>query len=113
MRVLVCGSRDWTHESPIRRALSVLDSDSVIIHGAARGADKIADKIAREFGMDVEPYPADWSKGLSAGPVRNQKMLDEGKPDKVIAFPLPQSRGTWDMINRARKAGVPVQVVYP
>jgi hypothetical protein len=40
-------------------------------------------------------------------------MLDEGKPDVVWAFvdkPLAESRGTADMVRRAKKAGVPVFV---
>ena len=37
-------------------------------------------------------------------------MLDEGKPDLVIAFhnDLPKSKGTKDMVKRAQKADVPV-----
>lgn len=50
---------------------------------------------------------ADWSKyGKAAGPMRNQKMLDEYKPDLVVA--LPGGRGTADMVSRARVAGVEV-----
>jgi hypothetical protein len=37
--------------------------------------------------------------------------LRKGKPDLVIAF--PGGRGTADMVARARKAGVPVEVVEP
>jgi hypothetical protein len=59
-------------------------------------------------------YFANWKLfGLSAGPIRNQQMLDEGKPDFVIAFHdnLYASRGTQDMVTRAMKAGVPVRKV--
>ena len=44
--------------------------------------------------------------GKAAGPIRNQQMLDEGKPDVVIAF--PGASGTADMINRAGLTNVPV-----
>jgi hypothetical protein len=39
-------------------------------------------------------------------------MLDEGRPDRVLAFhvDISRSRGTADMIRRARLQGVPVQV---
>jgi hypothetical protein len=48
---------------------------------------------------------ADWEKlGRSAGPIRNQAMLDEGRPDLVVAF--PGHHGTADMVRRARAAGV-------
>lgn len=47
-----------------------------------------------------------------AGPIRNEQMLQEGQPDKVLAFHenLAQSRGTADMVRRAAKAGVPVEI---
>lgn len=38
-------------------------------------------------------------------------MLDEGKPDLVVAFLAQNSRGTKDMISRAKKAGVEVKVI--
>ena len=50
-------------------------------------------------------YMADWDGlGRKAGPIRNQRMLDDGKPDLGIAF--PGGRGTADMVRRAREAGV-------
>jgi predicted Rossmann-fold nucleotide-binding protein len=42
--------------------------------------------------------------GLAAGPIRNQQMIDEGKPDLVIAF--PGGAGTHDMMARATKANL-------
>jgi hypothetical protein len=59
-------------------------------------------------------YPAQWHKyGRAAGPIRNQQMLAEGKPDLVLAFhdDIDGSRGTKDMVNRARRAGVKVEVI--
>jgi hypothetical protein len=44
-----------------------------------------------------------------AGPLRNQRMLDEGKPDLVVAF--PGGGGTKDLVRRAVKAGVSVHEV--
>jgi hypothetical protein len=44
-----------------------------------------------------------------AGPRRNQRMIDEGKPDLVVAF--PGKAGTSDMVRRARAAGVEVMEV--
>jgi UDP-N-acetylmuramoylalanine-D-glutamate ligase len=57
--------------------------------------------------IPVETYEADWdTHGKAAGPIRNKRMLDEGKPDLVVAF--PGGRGTANMISQARKAGVEV-----
>jgi hypothetical protein len=85
------------------RALLVLDGfDAVygiacVIHGGANGADYIAGRWAQDTGgIPVEEFPADWNRhGNSAGPIRNQEMLDKGKPDLVVAF--PGGRGTADI----------------
>jgi hypothetical protein len=64
--------------------------------------------------MGVAVFPADWeTHGRAAGPIRNQAMLDEGKPYLVIAFWDGKSKGTLDMISRATRAGVPVKIVPP
>lgn len=81
--------------------------DTVIIHGAATGADSLANRWAVVNWVRSEEYPADWKKhGAAAGPIRNQRMIDEGKPDLVVAF--PGGKGTADMVSRAKAAGVRV-----
>lgn len=110
MRVLVCGGRDFTDHVAFNRAMMTYivllpEWDITIIHGAARGADTLAGLFGRMFGLKVEAYPADWdAHGKAAGPIRNQKMLDEGNPDFVLAF--PGGPGTADMVRRARKAKI-------
>lgn len=107
-RVLICGDRDWDDENLIRQAIFTrLAPGDVVIHGAARGADSMAGAIAREFGLKVEMFPAQWDRhGRAAGPIRNQQMLDEGKPDEIWAFhwDLSVSKGTRDMAIRGLKA---------
>jgi len=112
-RVIVCGGRDYADRARMQRTLFLVSLDArprplVIVHGAAPGADTLADQVAREFAMDVEPHPADWSRGRSAGPIRNAEMLAAGA-DLVIAF--PGGRGTADMVRRAKRAGVPVREI--
>ncbi len=52
-------------------------------------------------------FHAEWMKyGKAAGPIRNARMLAEGKPDLVVAF--PGGRGTADMLRRVREAGIEV-----
>lgn len=109
MRVLVCGGRHYQDRD---RVFSVLDSLSpeVVIEGGADGADRLAYCWVRERRscQGWERYEAEWDKhGKGAGPLRNQRMLDEGKPDLVLAF--PGGRGTADMVRRAKRAGVEVR----
>lgn len=112
IRVLVCGSRNWSKKKTIEKALSQLDVGE-IIEGGARGADALAKEIAEERNIPVREYPAQWSRyGKRAGPIRNQTMIDDGAPDLVLAFhdDFFNSRGTLDMVRKARKAGLPVRI---
>lgn len=120
MRVLICGSREWndwkavvwTIKAAVARDTSRGEATTVIAGGAG-GADSQAARFARGV-IDLEEYPADWAKyGKAAGPIRNQQMLDQGKPDIVFAFhdDLANSNGTGDMVRRAKAAGIPVYVV--
>lgn len=115
MRVLVCGSREWNDEAAIRREIQSRPV-TVVIEGDCRGADRIAGKVARNLGIPVMEFPVtkeEWARiGKSAGNRRNSKMLEEGKPDLVLAFTpyLEGSRGTLDMVKKAMKAGVPVEI---
>jgi hypothetical protein len=101
MRVLVCGGRDYSAAGDFKKwmdALHKLHPFTTVIHGAATGADSLA-------------FPALWKKhGKSAGPIRNAQMLDEGKPDYVLAF--PGGPGTANMIKQAKQRGIPV-IMYP
>lgn len=61
------------------------------------------------MGLGAETHRADWATyGDSAGPRRNQEMVDSGL-DLLIAF--PGGMGTADMVRRAKAAGVPVEEV--
>lgn len=108
MRVLVCGGRDYADRTGLFMELDRLHAAwcfEVVIEGEARGADTLAREWAESRGLPVEKYPADWARdGRAAGPIRNRRMLVEGKPDMVIAF--PGGRGTDNMLAQAITAGV-------
>lgn len=112
MRVLVCGSRYFNDYKLLSSVLSKI-SISVLIHGGARGADTLAGEFASRYGIPQSVFLADWTTfGKRAGPIRNQLMLDEGKPELVVAFWDGESRGTKHMIDIAEAAGVGVNVIY-
>jgi len=108
-RLVVTGSRDWTDRACVEEALRRLPVGR-LAHGGARGLDAIAAEMATELGWEVVAYPADWSRGKRAGSERNVRMVDAERPDIVLAFPLPQSRGTWHCARYAHSLGVPVFV---
>jgi hypothetical protein len=110
MRVLVCGGRNYHEGVSLFTALDAIriDHDTlIIIQGGASGADQLAREWCVARCVPYINYPADWrTHGKKAGPIRNQQMLDDGKPDLVMAF--PGGRGTADMVRRATDANIKV-----
>ena len=110
MRVLVCGGRDYHDFNEVGRVLGELHARqgiSCIITGCADGADRWARNWGRLHEVDVAMFAARWTAdGRKAGPLRNARMLAEGKADLVVAF--PGGNGTTDMVRKARSAGVEV-----
>jgi hypothetical protein len=113
-RVLVCGGRDFDDAEKLVDKLDTIKKEStpdgkkfVLIHGDARGADYLANSWAEFHKLKIKKFPANWKKfGKAAGHIRNAQMLEEGSPDLVVAF--PGGRGTENMIQQAKKYGVPV-----
>jgi hypothetical protein len=113
MRLLVCGGRDYTDRLRVWRTLDAMharDRIVVLIHGNAEGVDTLAKRWAVARRVWHLPFEPNWqTHGDLAGPIRNRRMLDQGKPDLVLAF--PGGRGTRNMIGQAKRAGVPVEIV--
>jgi hypothetical protein len=111
MRVLVCGDRDFLDGDRMAFILNAYPITE-LIEGEARGADTQARLYAERRRIPLLKFPADWKRyGRMAGPIRNKQMLDEGKPELVIAFLAPHSKGTRDMIDQAERANIPVVVI--
>lgn len=131
MKILICGGRSFgeltfsdgtpnpnfkTERQLFVQALKeVTDRVDVtdVIHGAAQGADRLAEVWARHTGIKQTPYPADWrTYGKAGGPLRNAKMLREN-PDIELVIAFPQeglaNKGTYGMIRLAH--GIEVRVV--
>lgn len=110
MRVLVCGGRAYSKKEILWETLDkVLEKypDLEVVHGAARGADILAEMWCKEKQVPYIGVPARWTDlGKAAGMIRNKKMLDDYKPDQVVAF--PGGSGTANMCNLAEKSGVGV-----
>ena len=122
-KVLVTGDRDWINSEIIRKYLQKLKSEGfgILIQGECKGADTIARIEAEKLGFVIlnrddktRGFPAQWDiYHKAAGPIRNQEMLDVGKPDLILAFhpEISKSKGTRDMILKGRKAGVPTTLI--
>lgn len=111
MRVLICGGRDFADDRKFWLQMDALLEQygpiTCVIQGGAPGADYFAALWANEQKIELKTYNADWrTYGRAAGPIRNEQMLREGKPDLVVAF--PGGRGTASMVALAKAAGVRV-----
>jgi YspA, cpYpsA-related SLOG family len=122
-RILVTGSREFSDCATVCTELGhvmtmLMAADGpypriVVVHGAAKGADTLAEQAARAFGMDVERHPADWAThGKGAGFIRNAEMVSLGA-SLCLAFYKQGAgnKGTDHCARLAEKAGIPVRRV--
>jgi hypothetical protein len=116
VRVIVCGSRHWHDRDRISDYLYDLvikhGGDITIVHGGAKGADRIAHQEARKAGLLVEEHPPayDIHSAKRAPLIRNEQMAALGA-DLCVAFWDGRSTGTAHMMTQARERGIPVEVV--
>lgn len=126
MKVIIAGSRHYgDYEAGAKRldflfsnglpeeVVSGGCSDSKGVHTHTRedgskvyGADGIGERWAEENGIPVKIFLADWGRhGKVAGPIRNLKMAEylESEKDGCVVFWNGHSRGSGDMISKAKK----------
>lgn len=114
-RVVIAGSRNFNNyeqfSAVVDKCLSRIrtEYEIIILSGHCSGADLMAERYAKENGFGLEVFPADWSLGRKAGPLRNKQMVDVA--DYAIAFPSG-GRGTQSLINLAQRKGIPTKI-YP
>jgi len=115
VRVLVCGGRDY---NDYYQLMSVMDTVHKMVnigflgHGAARGADSLADTWAATRLIPRMAYKAECGRyGDAAGPIRNRRMFKDFQPHYAVAF--PGGTGTADMISILKEAGVSTLIVEP
>ena len=106
MRVVVTGGRAYADFAKVYEVLDGLAPEA-IAHGDADGADALAGQWAHERDIPDRTYYANWKTyGRKAGPLRNQSMLDDFRPDCVVAF--AGGRGTANCVKEARKRNITV-----
>lgn len=110
LRTIIAGSRSITNYGVLVRAMARINwAPSVIISGAANGADRLGEQYAKSAGIPVELYPADWdAHGKRAGFLRNEQMAKNAQA--LVALWDGESRGTKSMIELARKYGLRIHI---
>ena len=118
-RIIVAGGRDFTDYALLSETLDVILKrytlrEVQIVSGCCRGADALGERYAREHGIPVVRFPADWQAyGKAAGPIRNRKMAEYASEGEgiLVAFWDGKSRGTASMIRLAEKYELQIKTI--
>ena len=110
MKTIIAGTR----YASIKDTMDAIDECpweiSEVVSGEARGPDTHGADWGERVKIPVKRFPADWeSLGRRAGLIRNSQMAEYA--DALLAVWDGHSRGTRDMIAKARKKGLRVHVV--
>ena len=84
-------------------------ANMVLVHGGGPGVEKIAASWAEARGVDQIVCRPDWNAHGKAAPFRRNDDLLNLLPKGVIAF--PGSGITGNMIDKAKRLGIPVMVM--
>ena len=107
----VVGSRSFNDYNLLKNTLDKYDINK-IISGGAKGADQLAERYAKENGIETLILKPDWKKyPRAAGIIRNKDII--GACTEVVAFWDGKSPGTKNSIGLAEEMGKPCnKVIY-
>lgn len=109
-KVIIAGGRDFTDYEYLKKECTLLIPENVeIVSGGAKGADFLGERFAKELGLSIKKFPANWNlHGKSAGPIRNKEMAEYA--DSLICFWDGESRGTKNMIDEANRKSLEIHI---
>lgn len=113
MKIGIVGGRDFddndlflTNVEPLVELIT-----EVVTGDCPTGADRLAEVFAVAYDLPYTKHTAEWKRfGNAAGPMRNTKVV--ASCEFLLAFWDGKSKGTEDTINKAKKAGLKVKIVY-
>ena len=107
---MVTGLREWTNKRVMWDRLRQYPPDTILIHGAACGADLMAVRCGEVLGFNIHSHPYYGDLGKAGGEERNRCMFGAllnqrrfGFHIFVEAFPLRPAGGTRNMIKLVKK----------
>ena len=114
-KVVVAGGREFNNYQLLEEKLDHLLQNKLphvqIVSGHATGADTLGEAYAKQRGLSVVTFPADWkTHGKAAGPIRNRQMAHYA--DAVVVFWDGKSRGTQNMREEAQRLNLPLKTIY-
>lgn len=114
MKVIVAGDRDFIDYNFVRDKLDYylqnVEDEIEIVSGCCRGVDKLGELYSEQSDYILTRFPADLDLyGKGAGPRRNEQMARYAT--HCIAFLKEGSKGTADMIKRAKHHQLVLRVI--
>lgn len=108
MKIIIAGSRsitDFNVVSYLINASNIFFHLTELVSGTASGVDQLGERWAKQFGFRIKRFPADWSKGRSAGYTRNVEMANYA--DACLVLWDGKSKGSQHMVDITREKGMP------
>jgi len=110
MRLLISGGRHFDDAVAVLSELGRIHAEypvTVLIHGGLPAIGATAEDWARQNDVHIVRYPANWSLlGKQADTKRNRFMLEDSRPDALLAF--PGGRHVQELVQQARAKNIPV-----
>jgi len=111
-KVGIVGSIDFPAAGLVEAYVAGLSVTATVVSGGAKGVDSWGEAAARERGLKVQVFHADWQAlGRKAGPIRNRQIVMAS--DRIVAFWNGHSRGTLNTLVQAHEAGLPIEIYGP
>lgn len=110
MRVIIAGSRGIDNIHKVAKAIENSGFEiTEVVSGTCRGVDRLGERWARNHGISIARFPADWYRhGRSAGYKRNIEMAQYA--DALVAVWDGVSKGTGHMIQIAKERNLKVYI---
>ncbi|MGN8021155.1 DUF2493 domain-containing protein [Phyllobacterium sp. 22229] len=114
MRLLISGGRHFDVAEAILDELNRIHAAcpvTVLIHGGLPALGSVAEDWARQNDVHIVRYPANWSLlGKQADTKRNRFMLEDSRPDALLAF--PGGKHLQELVQQAHARHIPVITAY-
>lgn len=122
MKTIIAGSRSigrlsarrWNYELLVNHVEAAVAASGFevteVITGGAGGPDRAGEQWAATLNLPVTTINPNWRLGRGAGLIANRQLAEAG--EALIALHDGESKGTQDMIDQIRAAGLPVYVHY-
>ena len=105
-KLIIAGSRtikdyQWLCDAIERSGYT--DITEVVSGKEPNGVDALGERWAKEHGIPVKEFPADWNLGLRGGPIRNGQMAKYADAVLILRRPLGSlSAGSDDLFGKMK-----------